>query len=215
MLPSHGLQPLSSRLRSLPNCEGELASVVLRRVAYGRAPGLLSARMHDWSPCEVGRTRETGSLPHTELGASISSRRGAPLLEAQVTLHGLSVESVLATERAASTAATRRSEVMSTLASRRRKALHCCTDRRRRAAHLCLNVSEKVELGPKVALRWRCRAFLCMAFDSRLRVQVYAGPRCGEAASCVCRRRGVARDGKTIVFAPMRPARRNQVRREC
>ena len=65
-------------------------------VAYGRAPGLLSARMHDWSPCEVGRTRETGSLPHTELGASISSRRAAPLLEAQVTLHRLSVESVLA-----------------------------------------------------------------------------------------------------------------------
>ena len=127
----------------LPNCEGELASVILRRVAYGRAPGLLSARMHDWSPCEVGRTRETGSLPHTELGASISSRRAAPLLEAQVTLHGLSVESVLATERAASTAATRRSEVMFTRASRRRKALHCCTNRRRRAALLCLKRKRK------------------------------------------------------------------------
>jgi len=45
---------------------------------------------------------------------------------------------------------------------------------------------------------------------SFLQVQFCAGPRCGEAASCWCRRCDAARDGKTMVFAPIWPARRGR-----
>ena len=106
---------------------------------------------------------------------------------------------LLRAECAASTAATRRSKAMCTRASRRRKALQCCTVRCRRAAH---NTCKVVKLRPGGAcIRVRTRASLASLHHCIL-VCRYTAARAdaGEKQKAAgCRRRGAARDGKTVV----------------
>ena len=115
---------------------------------------------------------------------------------------------LLRAECAASTAATRRSKAMCTRASRRRTALQCCTVRCRRAAH---NTCKVVKLRPGGAcVRVRTRASLaslhhCILVCGHMAARADAGEKQRAAG---CRRRGAARDGKTVVFTAMWPARR-------